>query len=76
MGGVVIPPVRYPAPVRLVLDTSVLVAAFRSHTGASRRLLTLLSQQRFELVFLRRFILSTRRFLLVLNKSQSTGFRY
>jgi len=36
--------------VRLVLDTSVLVAAFRSRTGASRRLLTLLSQQRFELV--------------------------
>ncbi len=29
---------RYPAPVRLVLDTCVLVAAFRSQKGASRLL--------------------------------------
>jgi len=36
--------------VRLVLDTSVLVAAFRSPTGASRQLLRLLSQHRFQLV--------------------------
>lgn len=36
--------------VRLVLDTSVLVAAFRSHSGASRHLLGLLAQRRFQLV--------------------------
>jgi putative PIN family toxin of toxin-antitoxin system len=36
--------------VRLVLDTSVLVAAFRSPTGASRRLLNLALQRRFEVV--------------------------
>jgi putative PIN family toxin of toxin-antitoxin system len=30
---------QYPAPVRLVLDTSVLVAAFRSLNGGSRRLI-------------------------------------
>jgi putative PIN family toxin of toxin-antitoxin system len=36
--------------VRLVLDTSVLVAAFRSSTGASRTLLRLLAQRRFQLV--------------------------
>jgi putative PIN family toxin of toxin-antitoxin system len=36
--------------VRLVLDTSVLIAAFRSSTGASRQLLRLLAQRRFHLV--------------------------
>jgi putative PIN family toxin of toxin-antitoxin system len=36
--------------VRLVLDTSVLIAGFRSHTGASRQLLQLLAQRRFQLV--------------------------
>jgi len=36
--------------VRLVLDTSVFVAGFRSPTGASRQLLRLLSQHRFQLV--------------------------
>jgi putative PIN family toxin of toxin-antitoxin system len=41
---------RYPAAVRLVLDTSVLVAAFRSRTGASRRLLNLAPQRHFTLL--------------------------
>jgi putative PIN family toxin of toxin-antitoxin system len=36
--------------VRLVLDTTVLVAAFRSHSGASRRLLDYVPQRRFRLV--------------------------
>jgi putative PIN family toxin of toxin-antitoxin system len=36
--------------VRVVLDTSVLVAAFRSHSGASRRLLEMIPERRFELV--------------------------
>jgi putative PIN family toxin of toxin-antitoxin system len=36
--------------VRLVLDTSVLVAGFRSPTGASRHLLRLVPQRRFQLV--------------------------
>ncbi len=36
--------------MRLVLDTSVFVAAFRSSTGASRQLLRLLAQRRFTLV--------------------------
>ncbi len=36
--------------MRLVLDTSVLIAAFRSPTGASRHLLRLLAQRRFNLV--------------------------
>ena len=36
--------------MRLVLDTSVLVAAFRSHTGASRRLVNLIPQRPFQLV--------------------------
>ncbi len=41
---------RYPSPVRLVLDTSVLVAAFRSPNGGSRRLLNLALQLRFEVI--------------------------
>ncbi len=36
--------------MRLVLDTSILIAAFRSPTGASRQLLHLLAQRRFQLV--------------------------
>ena len=36
--------------MRLVLDTSVLVAAFRSHTGASRRLLSLAPQGHFAIL--------------------------
>jgi putative PIN family toxin of toxin-antitoxin system len=36
--------------VRLVLDTSVLIAGFRSHAGASRHLLRLVPQRRFQLV--------------------------
>lgn len=36
--------------MRLVLDTSVLVAAFRSHSGASRHLLRLAIQRNFQLV--------------------------
>jgi len=36
--------------VRLVLDTSVLVAAFRSRNGGSRRLLNLALQRRFEVI--------------------------
>jgi putative PIN family toxin of toxin-antitoxin system len=36
--------------VRLVLDTSVLIAGFRSHSGASRQLLQLVPQRRFQLV--------------------------
>ncbi len=36
--------------MRLVLDTCILVAAFRSRHGASRRLLGLLAERRFELV--------------------------
>ena len=36
--------------MRLVLDTCVLVAAFRSRRGASRKLLGLLADGRFELV--------------------------
>ncbi len=44
------PPVRYPSPVRLVLDTSVLVAAFRSRHGASRRIVDLILQRQVEAV--------------------------
>ena len=36
--------------MRLVLDTCVLIAAFRSRSGASRRLLNLLVQRRFQAV--------------------------
>jgi putative PIN family toxin of toxin-antitoxin system len=36
--------------VRLVLDTCIIVAAFRSPTGASRRLLRLVPQRSFQLV--------------------------
>lgn len=36
--------------MRLVLDTNVLVAAFRSRNGASRRLLDMLIERRFEMV--------------------------
>jgi putative PIN family toxin of toxin-antitoxin system len=36
--------------VRLVLDTSVIVSAFRSHRGAARLLLRWALEQRFELV--------------------------
>ena len=36
--------------MRLVLDTSVLIAGFRSQSGASRHLLRLVPQRRFELV--------------------------
>ncbi len=36
--------------MRLVLDTSVLVAAFRSPAGASRHLLRLVPQNRFQIV--------------------------
>ena len=36
--------------MRLVLDTSVIIAGFRSHAGASRHLLNLIPQQRFQLV--------------------------
>ncbi len=36
--------------MRLTLDTTVLVAAFRSHTGASRRLLELVPSRAFRLV--------------------------
>ncbi|HZL27702.1 MAG TPA: putative toxin-antitoxin system toxin component, PIN family [Acidobacteriaceae bacterium] len=36
--------------MRLTLDTTVLVAAFRSHTGASRRLFDYVPQRRFRLV--------------------------
>jgi putative PIN family toxin of toxin-antitoxin system len=36
--------------VRLVLDTSVLVAAFRSRTGGSRRLLNFALQRRFYVI--------------------------
>jgi len=36
--------------VRLVLDTSVIVAAFRSHSGASRHLLRLAVRRGFQLV--------------------------
>jgi hypothetical protein len=43
-------PQMLPSPVRLVLDTSVIVAAFRSPTGASRYLLRLVPQDRFNLL--------------------------
>jgi putative PIN family toxin of toxin-antitoxin system len=36
--------------VRLVLDTSVMIAGFRSHAGASRQLLLLLAEGRFRMV--------------------------
>jgi len=36
--------------MRLVLDTSVMVAAFRSRYGAARRLVTLIPARRFQLV--------------------------
>ena len=36
--------------MRLVLDTTVLVAAFRSHTGASHRLLSYVPRRSFRLV--------------------------
>jgi putative PIN family toxin of toxin-antitoxin system len=36
--------------VRLVLDTSVLVSAFRSRTGASRRIVNLILQRQIEAV--------------------------
>ncbi len=36
--------------MRITLDTSVLVAAFRSHTGASRRLVELVPESRFQLI--------------------------
>ncbi len=36
--------------MRLVLDTSVLIAGFRSPSGASRKILRLLAQRRFQLV--------------------------
>ncbi len=38
---------RYPSQVRLVLDTSVIVSAFRSRSGASYGLLRLLQDRRF-----------------------------
>lgn len=38
---------RYPRVVRLVLDTSVIVSAFRSRLGASYGLLRLLQERRF-----------------------------
>ncbi len=36
--------------MRYVLDTDVLVAGLRSHTGASRQLLILLHQRRFQAI--------------------------
>ncbi|HEY1743148.1 MAG TPA: putative toxin-antitoxin system toxin component, PIN family [Granulicella sp.] len=36
--------------MRLVFDTNIMVAAFRSHTGASRRLLRYIPQEQFRLV--------------------------
>jgi putative PIN family toxin of toxin-antitoxin system len=42
--------IGYPSTVRLVLDTSVIVAGFRSRTGASFRLLQLIQEDRFTLV--------------------------
>lgn len=36
--------------MRLVLDTSVLIAGFRSHSGASRQVLRLVPERQFQMV--------------------------
>ena len=59
---------------RIVLDTSVLVAAFRSGTGASARLLEMIAEQRFATILSNTLLLEYESVLLRPLQMQSHGF--